>query len=209
MASEIERVWVEATAPLGGASRVAAMVDELRALQGQFLQLQTIQEAVVESLQREVAGGQSGTDARSAWPVASPTASSSSSPKAGGSSGVGSPLLGFLGPGLLLGPLISGVLKLFGGGGSSEPPPLLKFQLPPAVNVHAGVSKGMPGTAFGVDSAQGGLPRPVVERAAPQITVQVQAMDSQSFLDHSGDIARAVRQAMLESSILNDVVREA
>jgi len=60
-----------------------------------------------------------------------------------------------------------------------------------------------------VDSAQGGMPRPVVERAAPQITVQVQAMDSQSFLDRSGDIARAVRQAMLESSILNDVVREA
>jgi hypothetical protein len=39
--------------------------------------------------------------------------------------------------------------------------------------------------------------------------VQVQAMDSQSFLDHSGDIAMAVRQAMLQSSVLNDVVREA
>jgi hypothetical protein len=34
-------------------------------------------------------------------------------------------------------------------------------------------------------------------------------MDSRSFLDHSGDIAMAVRQAMLESSVLNDVVREA
>ena len=42
-----------------------------------------------------------------------------------------------------------------------------------------------------------------------QITVQVQAMDSQSFLDHSNDIALAVRQAMLESSVLNDVIREA
>jgi len=28
-------------------------------------------------------------------------------------------------------------------------------------------------------------------------------------MDRSGDIARAVRQAMLESSVLNDVVREA
>jgi len=37
----------------------------------------------------------------------------------------------------------------------------------------------------------------------------VQAMDSKSFLDHSADIAMAVRQAMLESSVLNDVVREA
>ena len=45
--------------------------------------------------------------------------------------------------------------------------------------------------------------------APAQITVQVQAMDSQSFLDHSADIAMAVRQAMLESSVLNDVIREA
>jgi hypothetical protein len=40
-----------------------------------------------------------------------------------------------------------------------------------------------------------------------QITVQVQAMDSQSFLDHSDDIAAAVRQAMLTSTTLNDVIR--
>jgi hypothetical protein len=44
--------------------------------------------------------------------------------------------------------------------------------------------------------------------ATTQITVQVQAMDSRSFLDHSNDIALAVRQAMLQSSVLNDVIRE-
>jgi hypothetical protein len=65
-----------------------------------------------------------------------------------------------------------------------------------------------------VDHPQAELPRaaPAAGQAsAPpaQITVQVQAMDSQSFLDHSADIAMAVRQAMLESSVLNDVVREA
>jgi hypothetical protein len=32
-------------------------------------------------------------------------------------------------------------------------------------------------------------------------------MDSQSFLDHSTDIAMAVRQAMLESNVLNDVIQ--
>ncbi|MCL5746621.1 MAG: hypothetical protein M1541_22270 [Acidobacteria bacterium] len=42
----------------------------------------------------------------------------------------------------------------------------------------------------------------------PQITVQVQAMDSRSFLDHSEDIARAVRQAMLSSHGINDVITE-
>jgi hypothetical protein len=38
--------------------------------------------------------------------------------------------------------------------------------------------------------------------------VQVQAMDSRSFLDHSDEIARAVREAMLNAHALNDVVNE-
>ena len=46
----------------------------------------------------------------------------------------------------------------------------------------------------------------LLERAGQQITVQVQAMDSQSFLDHSDDIAQAVRQAMLNMNSINDVV---
>jgi hypothetical protein len=91
---------------------------------------------------------------------------------------------------------------------------LVKFALPDSVNVNAGVSSAFNG-AFAVDAAQGNLPRAVVQPpssssvGAPQITVQVQAMDSRSFLDHSNDIALAVRQAMLESNVLNDVVREA
>ena len=44
--------------------------------------------------------------------------------------------------------------------------------------------------------------------AAPQITIQVQAMDSRSFLDHSQDIAQAVREAMLNMHSLNDVVSD-
>ena len=86
----------------------------------------------------------------------------------------------------------------------------MKFELPSARNVNAGISEAVPGSAFAVDYAQGALPRAVTNTvAAPQITVQVQAMDSRSFLDHSNDIAMAVRQAMLESSVLSDVVREA
>lgn len=44
--------------------------------------------------------------------------------------------------------------------------------------------------------------------AAPQITVNVQAMDAQSFLDRSNDIAQAVRSAMLTMNSINDVVNE-
>ena len=42
--------------------------------------------------------------------------------------------------------------------------------------------------------------------SAPQITVNVNAMDSQSFMDHSTDIANAVREAMLNMHPINDVV---
>ena len=41
--------------------------------------------------------------------------------------------------------------------------------------------------------------------ASPQINVNIQAMDTQSFLDHSDEIAQAVRQAMLSLNSINDV----
>jgi hypothetical protein len=44
--------------------------------------------------------------------------------------------------------------------------------------------------------------------AAPQITVNVQAMDARSFMDRSNDIALAVRDAMLNLNAINDVVNE-
>jgi hypothetical protein len=157
-------------------------------LTSQLQRLQTVNEAARQSVQ-------SNTQA-----VASSTTSS-----VGSSSPMGSTILKALGGGLAISPLISGVLRLFGGGGSSsEPAPLMKYALPGSVDVSAGVSR-MASGAFGVDYGQGGIPRPVT---MPQITVQVQAMDSRSFLDHSNDIALAVRQAMLESSVLSDVVRE-
>lgn len=44
--------------------------------------------------------------------------------------------------------------------------------------------------------------------SAPQITVNVSAMDSQSFMDRSDDIASAVRAAMLNMHPINDVVAD-
>ena len=61
---------------------------------------------------------------------------------------------------------------------------------------------------FAVDYGQGNTPRPVVNNS-PQVTVQIQALDSKSIMDRSQDIAQAVRAAMLESGVLSDVVREA
>jgi hypothetical protein len=128
---------------------------------------------------------------------------------------VGRTVESVLAQGLGLSPLITGLIGLFGGGSdASTPAPLVKFALPAALNVSAGVSDSAPGQTFAVDAGQGGLLRPVVTGTAgaaglpTQITVQVQAMDSQTFLDHSNDIALAVRKAMLESGVLNDVIRE-
>lgn len=94
------------------------------------------------------------------------------------------------GPGLGFSPLITGLLSLFGGGGGASQATIPEaFALPPSVDINAGL-------------------RETAATQAPQITVQVQAIDSQSFLDHSNDIAMAVRQAMLQSTVLNDVIRE-
>ncbi len=123
---------------------------------------------------------------------------------------VGKTVLGAIGSGTGLSPLITGIAKLFGGGSAkTEPPALVRYSLPAPMSVQAGTSSGLP-EAFAVEPMQGGVSRPVsVTGPSPQIHVNVQAMDSRSFLDHSADIAMAVRQAMLESSVLNDVIREA
>ena len=108
--------------------------------------------------------------------------------------------------GFALNPIVAGLMKIFGG--SDQPPtpaPLEKFTLPTAVNLNAGMSTTASGL-LPLSYGQNGLPR--ASAAAPSVTVQVNAMDSRSFMDRSEDIANAVRRAMLESSSLNDVVSE-
>jgi hypothetical protein len=89
-----------------------------------------------------------------------------------------------------IGSLISGISSLFGGGQKTLPA-LQLFQLPDAVNqtVHLNSASGSASTS-------------------PSIHVHVQALDSQSFVTKSNDIAKAVKSAMLNSHSLNDVVAE-
>jgi hypothetical protein len=114
----------------------------------------------------------------------------------------------FLGGGGLLSPILSGILSLFGGGGAkAAPAPLVPFQLPASIQYQGGVTAN--GQVSAVDYGQGGAPRVVQSTApAPQVNIQVSAMDSRSFLDHSDEIARAVREAILHSSPLNDAIAE-
>ena len=133
------------------------------------------------------------------------TVAGSEGPGKGGlASSIGSALFS----GITLAPLISGLLGLFGDG--AESPPLAQFALPLVINAQEGISRSTGNVPVEATYGQNGLSRAVAQptQTPPQITIQVQAMDSRSFMDHSEAIAGAVREAMLHSHSLNDVVME-
>lgn len=129
-------------------------------------------------------------------------------------------------------PLIGGLLGLFGGGSPNASPPLryekaapISFMsadmgggleamdydqtgLPRPYGSPSDAQPGATGTQGGGTTVQNGPGTPASSAASPQITVSVQAMDSQSFMDNSAQIAAAVRNAMLNMSSLNDVVND-
>lgn len=104
------------------------------------------------------------------------------------------------------GGLISAIASLFGGREQEEPAPLVRFAKPDPVRVEAGLIASED-RVRAVTRGQGHQARAVPE-GATNITVQVQAMDSRSFLEHSREIADAVRLAMLSGHEVNDAVRE-
>jgi hypothetical protein len=185
-------------APAGGTGgNTSALTDQLTTIASQLQELQTINQSQMESIEANT----------SAVTASTSTKGSGSGTSAAGS--VGNTLLDVLGLGSGLSPLISGLVSLFGGGGSNQSTAVTPYIQPLPVNLSAGFSGSTAGGASGVDYGEGGQPRQTTAAAAQQqITVQVQAMDSQSFLDRSNDIAAAVRKAMLETSTLNDVIRE-
>ena len=153
--------------------------------------------------------------------IASMASSAALAAFSGGSFGSSSPLKAL--GGLTLLPVVTTLLKLFGGGKREELPPLEKFDLPTPIRAEAGLSQS--GDTFLIDRGVGDRIRPLQapgfassNSAAPappkqttmssNVTVNVQAMDSQSFMARREDIARAVREAMLQSHSLNDVVSE-
>ncbi len=191
---------VLASSTPGGTGSTSALTDQLTTITSQLQELQTINQSQMQSIEANTSAVTSNTSTKGTG-AGSSTASS-----------VGSTLLDVLGLGSGLSPLISGLVSLFGGGGgSSQTTAVTPYIQPLPVNLQAGFSGSSAGGASGVDYGEGGQPRQTTAAAAQQqqqITVQVQAMDSQSFLDRSNDIAAAVRKAMLETSMLNDVVRE-
>ncbi len=121
---------------------------------------------------------------------------------------IGKSIFSFLGKGLGLVQLIG---KLFERHKEKAVPVVTPYALPSPVQLEAGLVPLGQGGFQAIRYGQDGLPRTTRPATVPQaaaVTVQVQAMDSRSFLDHSEEIANAVKQALLNSHSLNDVVME-
>ena len=149
----------------------------------------------------------------------------------GGGSSAGSILTDVFESGFGVAPLVGELLGLFGGGATSPAAPV-KYEMPASISFmsaetadgmgaagydqmdlprlydEAGSAPMSEGETGGASPRQSAANRPAAGAAAPQITVSVQAMDAQSFMDRSSDIAQAVRSAMLSMNAINDMVNE-
>jgi hypothetical protein len=169
------------------------VTEQLTSLTAQITSLTSIQQSQISALQdnTQAVTQNTGSKGGSGSSVGSTVESAASS---------------FLGGGLSsLSPLLGGLLSLFGGGGQTLAAPL-PYMLPAPVQSQAGLTASAPGQVAPVSYGETGQPRAQSANTSPQVTIQVNAMDSQSFLDHSDDIAMAVKQAILNSSSLNDVI---
>lgn len=166
------------------------------------------------------------------------TSGSSRSTNTSGGSGGGIESLAstIFGGALGLVPVIGGLFGLFGGG-SSQQQVFQKYEMPSSISFEAADAGGSlvnsdygqmglprlydssgsdasPASATNAPSSSGGLAGPGAAITGggaygmPPISVNVQAMDAQSFMSYSGEIAKAVRDAMLNLSSLNDVVTD-
>jgi hypothetical protein len=142
--------------------------------------------------------------------VAQNTASHTGGGVASAAGNIAKTVANTLGGALSVVPLVSALVGLFKKE-KPEPPPLQAYTLPPSIQFQGAAVAGGSQGILAVDYGQDGLPRAVTSNTqpnAPSVTVQVQAMDSRSFMDHSDEIARAVREALLNAHSLGDVVSE-
>jgi predicted lipid-binding transport protein (Tim44 family) len=116
------------------------------------------------------------------------------------SGGIASALGGGLSGLLGLGSIISGFISLFGGGKSALPP-LVQFQAPVAQNLVSDVSSrsraSSPAAVSSVNVSNSGTTNTNGSQQSPS-----------AYQYQSVPIAQAVKQALLNSSSLNDVIAE-
>lgn len=113
---------------------------------------------------------------------------------------------GILGGGSILGPIANELIGLFRNTSVAQPF-LTPYIAPSAVQLETTLNAGS--TAPIPESpAQPSSAGSNAGSSGAQVQIQVNAIDSRSFLDHSDAIAEAVRQALLNSHSLGDVIAE-
>jgi hypothetical protein len=107
-------------------------------------------------------------------------------------------------------PIAGLIAGLFAG--RSEPaaaPAAATYLRPESLRLEAGFDGAKDPAITAVERQESGQFRPAAgANGGAQVVVQVQAMDSRSFLDHTPEIAEAVKRALLESNGLRDVLGE-
>lgn len=104
-----------------------------------------------------------------------------------------------------LNPILGGILRLFGGGGDEPTVSLPAAVRPSAARYDMGFS-GEDGGYYFVDRDATGAVRTMRASGQPAVVVQVEAMDSRSFLERTPEIAEALRRALLESEGMQSVL---
>lgn len=136
----------------------------------------------------------------------------------GGSAAAARAIGGIISSGLGMAPVLGALARLFRPSEQEKVSPLVKYIGPPTIHFEGVVSRladyrsegNMPGNIHGIFPGEWPVEanRTGFEPRTVNITVQVHAMDSRSFVEHSWEIAQAVKEAMLEAHALNDVVME-
>ncbi|MFL6352382.1 MAG: hypothetical protein ACJ74Z_11110 [Bryobacteraceae bacterium] len=127
------------------------------------------------------------------------------------SGGIASALSGGLGSIGGLTSVISGIVHLFGGGSKQKtPPPLVEFHLPTSQEQTLSVSskgnsvrQGSAAESTSLRTPGGGM-----YGNASQLHTSGPSPSTQWIQEQSGQIAEAVKNALLNSSSLNDVIGE-
>lgn len=177
-----------------GGGSPAGVSEQVAALSKQLNDLRTVQQTGIDSMIKNTQALTQNTVNRSTGTSIPNTASSLASSVLGSSFG--------------LSPIVKGLLSLFGGSDKTSVQPLVPFTLPATVQYQGGYSASNGGRVTALDYGQSGAARAAAPAASTTVQIQVNAMDSRSFLDHSDDIARAVREAVLHSNSLNDVISD-
>lgn len=125
----------------------------------------------------------------------------------GGGSGVLGGLVGGRGTGIGSALPLLGLLGLVNDGQTETSPVPDRFELPTPIAANLALDTNT-GSLAPITYGDRGTVRLATPAAAPQIQINVSALDSRSFVDRSDEIADAVRSAMLRSHSLSDVLVE-